>query len=158
MWNKNTGSNSLLDNYRLISLSPIISELFENVLLELYGKHLISSYLQFGFKKKLGCPSAIFVLRQLTEFFNSRSSNVYIASLDASEAFDRVNHFRLFSTLINKHLPVIFIKTIVNWYLKLEIVVRWDRVESNDLRIVSGVHQGGVLSPSLFNIYVDSNH
>ena len=72
-----------------------------------------------------------------------------------SKAFDRVHNFRLFSTLINKHLPVIFIKTIVNCYLKLEIVVRWDGVESNHLRILSGVRQGGVLSPLLFNIYVD---
>ena len=105
-------------------MSPI-SKLLENVLLELFGEHLISNDLQFGFKKKLGCLSAIFVLRQLTELFNGRSSNVDIASLDASKAFDRVNNFRLFSTLINKHITVIFIKTIVNLYLKLEIVIRW---------------------------------
>ena len=63
------------------------------------------------------------MLSQLTEFFSSRSSNIYIASLDASKAFDKVNYFRLSSTLVNKHLPVNFITIIVNWYLKLEIVV-----------------------------------
>ena len=65
------------------------------------------------------------------------------------------SHFRSFSILINKHLPVIFIKTIVNWYLILEIVIRWDGVELDQLRSLNGVRQGGVLSPLLFNIYVD---
>jgi hypothetical protein len=42
-----------------------------------------------------------------------------------------------------------------NWYLKLSIVVRWNGFNSGALRVLSGVRQG-VLSPSLFNIYVDS--
>ena len=99
------GDPSLLDNYRPITLSPVISKLFENVLMELFGDHLISDDLQFWYKKKVGCPNAIFVLRQLVQFFNNRSSNVNIISLDASKAFNRVNHFRLFSTLINKKFP-----------------------------------------------------
>ena len=73
-----SGDPSLLDNYRPLTLSPVISKLFENVLMKLFGDHLISDDLQFGFKKKVGCPSAIFVLRQLVQFFNDRSSNVYI--------------------------------------------------------------------------------
>ena len=109
-----SGDPSLLDNYRPITLNPVITKWCENARMELFGDHLISDDLQFGFKKKVGCPSAIFVLRQLVQFFNSRSSNVYIASLDASKAFDRVNHFRLFSTLINKKFPIVFNKVIIN--------------------------------------------
>ena len=95
------------------------------------------------------------MLRQLTGFLNSRSTNVYIVSFDASKAFDRVNRFRLLSTLINKHLTLIFIKTMVNWYLKFEVLIRWDGVESDRLQILSGVRKGDMLSPLLFNIYVD---
>ena len=64
-----SGDPSLLDNYRPITLSPVISKLLENVLMELFGDHLISDDLQFRFKKKVGCLSAIFVLRQLVQFF-----------------------------------------------------------------------------------------
>ena len=60
-----SGEPSLLDNYKPITLSPVISKLFENVLIELFGDHLISDDPQFGCKKKVGCPSAILVLRQL---------------------------------------------------------------------------------------------
>ena len=121
----------------------------------MYGGYLVSSDLQFGFQKKLDCPSAIFMLMPLFVLCDSKSSNIYIASLDASKAFDSVNHFRLCPTLISEHLPFIFIKIIINRYIKLEILMRLDGVESNHLRILSGVRQYGVLSPLLFNIYVD---
>ena len=89
------------------------------------------------------------------QFFNNRSSSIYIASLDASKAFDRVNHFRLFSTFINKKFPIVFIKVIINWYSKLRTNVRWNGFESANLRVLSCVRQDGVLSPLLLNCYVD---
>lgn len=109
----------------------------------------------FGFKKNLGCNNAIFALRQSIEYFNDRGSKVYMASLDASKAFDRVNHFKLFSTLIKKGLPKIVVKIIVNWYSKLFVVIRWNDYDSTPLTVLSGVRQGGILSPFLFNMYVD---
>ena len=81
--------------YIYIYIYPVLFKWFENVLLELYDEHLISRYLQFGFKEKLGCPSAMFLFIQLIEFFNSRSINVYIASLDACTTLDRSIHYRL---------------------------------------------------------------
>jgi hypothetical protein len=41
-------------------------------------------------------------LRQIVNYYNERGSYVYIASLDAAKAFDRVNHFKLFSALLKK--------------------------------------------------------
>ena len=59
------------------------------VLLDLYENYLSTDDLQFGFKKKNGCPSAVFAIRQTVKYYNERGSNVYVASLDASKAFDR---------------------------------------------------------------------
>jgi len=64
------------------------------------------------------------VLRNVIEYFNERGSNVYLASLDASKAFDRVNHFQLYQTLMRQRVPVSFLNIIINWYSKLSIVVR----------------------------------
>ena len=150
------GDVSAVDNYRPITLSPIVSKLFELLLLDLYSAKLLSDDLQFGFKKNLGCSNAIFALQQTIQYFNDRSSNVYVASLDASKAFDRINHFKLFSTLYKRGLPVVFIHVIMNWYSKLTVVVKWhDNIVSAPLKIYSGVRQGGILSCGLFNIYVD---
>jgi Reverse transcriptase (RNA-dependent DNA polymerase) len=80
---------------------------------------------------------------------------IFVASLDAAKAFDRVNHFKLYTTLIRAGLPIYFVNTIINWYSKLCISVRWNTCESSFLPVRSGVRQGGILSPSLFNVYVN---
>ena len=116
---------SAVENYRPITLSPIMSKVFESFLIEQYSKYLITDDLQFGFKKHLGCTNAIFALQQTIQYFNNRSSNVYIASLDASKAFDRVNHFKLYSILYKRGLPALFINIMINWYSKLQVVVKW---------------------------------
>jgi len=110
------GDVSSVDNYRPITLSPVVSKVFESLLLIKYSKHLRTDDLQFGFKKGIGCSNAIFALRQVIEYFNDRGSNIYIASLDASKAFDRVNHFKLFAILMKMGLPPSFVNIVVNWY------------------------------------------
>ena len=35
------------------------------------------------------------------------------------------------------------------------MTVRWGHCISNSFNVTNGVHQGGVLSPQLFNVYID---
>ena len=58
-------------------------------------------YNQFGFKCGVGCPDAIFALKSVINHFVYRGSFSFIASLDASKAFDRVNHFKLFNYVLD---------------------------------------------------------
>ena len=39
--------------YRAITMTPVMSKLFESVLLTLYGEFLTGFYLQYGFKKEV---------------------------------------------------------------------------------------------------------
>jgi len=57
------GNATDINNYRAITLSPSISKLFEMCTLESFSEVLITSPLQFGFKKKLGTGHALFTLR-----------------------------------------------------------------------------------------------
>ena len=57
--------------------------------------------------------------------------------------------------MINKKIPFVLIKTVINWYNKLQGVVRWNGAVSSTMHITSGVRKGGVLSPALFNLYAD---
>ena len=57
-----TGDLSSVENYRPITLSPIISKIFESVLISKYGMFLNVNDRQYGFKNGLGCNNAIFVL------------------------------------------------------------------------------------------------
>ena len=51
------GDLSSVDNYRPITLSPIISKIFEYMLIDKYSSYFISDDLQFCFKQKLGCSN-----------------------------------------------------------------------------------------------------
>jgi len=57
--------------------------------------------------------------------------------------------------LIRRGVPLCFLGVISNWYSKLSAVVRWNHVFSDKFHVLGGVRQGGVLSPVLFNWYVD---
>ena len=71
------------------------------------------------------------------------------------KAFDRVHHLKLFNVLSDRTIPFFIIKVIVNWYSTMFASVRWNGAFSNMLPVKSGVLQGSILYPSLFNLYVD---
>jgi len=47
------------------------------------------------------------------------------------------------------------VKIIANWYAKSIVTVRWKDCQSALFQVKSGVRQGGVLSPILFNMYIN---
>ena len=52
-------------------------------------------------------------------------------------------------------MPHCFIDVIIDWYSKLESVVKWNSVFSKPYSVSCGVCQGGILSPFLFNLYIN---
>ena len=149
------GNLSDSDNYRGITVSCVISKLFEHCLMNKYGLYLYSSDLQFGFKKQLGCSPPLFILQQVVKYFTSRGSTVYVTAVDASKAFDRLDHRILFDKLIRRNIPYCFVAILRDWYSKLTSVVRWNGILSTSFAVTCGVRQGGILSPFLFNVYVN---
>jgi hypothetical protein len=66
--------------------------------LQKFGSFFQTHDLQLGFKKNVGCDPPIFTVQQLVKYFASRGIAIHIATLDASKAFNRVDH----SILLNK--------------------------------------------------------
>ena len=75
--------------------------------------------------------------------------------LDASKAFDRINHWRFFTKLIDKHVPLFVIKLLVFWYSQQQVNISWGNTVSSSFHVTNGVKQGGIISPVLFNVYMD---
>ena len=123
---KNTdGDLTSRENYRGITLSPVISKLFELVLMEMVGDKLISSPLQFGFKANSSCSHAILTLRMLVKHFCSTGSTLTLCALDISKAFDGVDVFVLLNALMTRHFTKIFRSVMFNWLQKCVGTVRW---------------------------------
>ena len=60
-----------------------------------------------------------------------------------------------FTKLITKDFPVFIIKILAYWYCHQEIHVRWGSTFTSSFCVSNGVKQGGILSPMLFNVYMD---
>ena len=103
----------------------------------------------------MGCDYATFLLKETSDYFTRRESNVCFGMLDLSKAFDKINHYCLFKKLIERKIPYLILCLIVNWYDDITTVVSWMNHASLPVRLHSGVRQGGILSPFLFAVYVD---
>ena len=81
---------------------------------------------------------------------------MYVTMLDASKAFDQVNHSKLFTKLIDRGCPS-FIVCILYYYKYIthKFTVRWCCNFSDFFTVSNDVKQGGILSPHLFNVYMD---
>ena len=76
--------------------------------------------------------------------------------LDASKAFDRVTHsIILFRKLVERGVRGYIVRILMYWYSNQCMYVRWAGVLSHGFHVSNGVRQGGILSPYLFNVYMD---
>src|ERR1044072_7780183 len=144
-----------IDSFRGITLSPVVSKIFEHCLMELLCDFLYTDDHQFGFKPKVGCSEAIYTVRHVVDYFVQNDSTVNLCLIDISKAFDKLNHSVLFLKLMKRGVPAIFIKILKNWYDNVSVCVRWNATTSLSFRVTAGVRQGGILSPALFLVYVD---
>ena len=147
---------SCIDNYRPIALSSVLSKVLEIIIRNRILDLLSTQPNQFGFKKKVGTDQCKYVLKEIIDAYMMLNSSVFVCFLDASKAFDRVNHGTLFWKLVNRGVPYYIVRLLVYWYSNQTMCVRWGNAISDVFKTSNGVRQGSVLSPFLFNVYVDS--
>jgi len=73
--------NDKTDHYPGITISSVISKVFERCLLICLKKYCYSSERQFGFKAGVACNNAIFTVRKVVDLFTSNNSTVNIYAL-----------------------------------------------------------------------------
>jgi hypothetical protein len=143
------------DNYRPIALTCIMSKVLEVAILYKYYDSLQTSDYQFGFKPQHGTDQCIFALKEVIDLYTASSSPVYVCFMDASKAFDRVNHFILCDKLLDRGIPVIVTRLLYTWFSTQTFYVKWVNSVSPAFMVLNGVRQGGILSPILFNVFMD---
>ena len=150
-----SGDLSDKNNYRRIALSSTISKVFENIILHRLEEYLWTTDNQFGFKSGYSTDLCVYALTEFIEYLKRRSTSVYVAFLDASKAFDKMNHWVLFKKLLNRGVPICLVKALCYWYQHQSKYVKWGSTLYSKFQVTNGVRQRGVISPLLFNVYVN---
>ena len=150
-----TGNPMSSSNYRPIAITTAASKLLELIIQYRISGFMQTSCSQFGFKSEHGCDMAIFSFKQCVNYYVNAGSPIFSCFLDASKAFDRVNHRKLFEKLRSRGLPLYIIEFLSYWYASQEYVVKWGSSFSTSFRVTNGIKQGGLTSPILYNVYTN---
>ena len=81
----------------------------------------------------------IYALTEFIEYLKRRSTSVYVALLDASKAFDKINHWVLFKKLLNRGVPIYLVKVLCYWYQHQSMYVKWGSTLSSKFQVTNGV-------------------
>lgn len=143
-------------SYRPISLLPVISKLFEKLLLKrlkpiIEQRHLVPNH-QFGFRQK---HSTIDQVHRITDIIEKALEGKQICSaifLDVAQAFDKVWHEGLVVKL-KKILPKQFVELLKSYITERLFRVKQEDEYSQLMEINAGVPQGSVLGPVLYLLY-----
>ena len=111
---------------------------------------------QGGFRVGRGCVDHIFTLKQISEKAQEKKCGVYVGFMDLVKAYDRVNREALYQVLIIYDVNGKRLNGIKSMYVNSLASVRVIRCESECFRIDGGLRQVCIMSPWLFNVYMDA--
>ena len=143
------------DNYRGIALSSCVVKLMEIILMSKSNTSIATSELQFAYKAKHSTSQCTLLLKETVNYYLNRNSDVYGCLIDASKAFDRIQHDKLFKILLERNVPICVVRFLLNSYGQQQLRVRWRDGLSDPFGASNGVKQGGIFSPVLFCLYID---
>ena len=110
---------------------------------------------QARFRAGRSTTEQIFNLRILCEKYLQHQQNLYHVFIDFKKAFDRVWHAALWATMRKYNTNGNLVRTIEQLYDKATSAVQMNGSIGEWFRTTVGVRQGCLLSPTLFNIFLE---
>ena len=153
------GNNTLVTNYRSISVLPCFSKLLERIMYNRLYKFLLENNIlyqkQFGFQNAHSTEHAILQLvNQITEAFSQGKYTLGIF-LDLSKTFDTVNHNILLEKLKAYAIQSENLKCFRSYLSNRKQFILYDDFKTEMKIVKCGVPQGSMLGPLFFLIFVN---
>lgn len=149
------GSKTDPENYRQISVLPIVSKVFEKVIFmqldDFFESNNLYDDLQFGFRSGRGCHDAICQVMFNVSKEVDKGNGIVLLSLDISKAFDSLKH-----NILLRKLEFMGIRGASNDLIKSYLSHRCQFVQINSAKSCSkqineGIAQGSLVGPPFFN-------
>ena len=110
---------------------------------------------QGGFRRGRGCMDQLFIFKLLSEKFVEKKREMYVCFMDLEKAYDRVDREKLFRVLYKKGVRGGLLEAVKSFYKNSRAGVRIGHKMGELFEVRGGLRQGCVMSPWLFNLYVD---
>ncbi|CAF4074483.1 unnamed protein product [Adineta steineri] len=151
------GDKQLCDNYRGISLLSVISKLFSRIILnriqQLIDNQLLEA--QSGFRPNRSTIDHIFILKMIMERRKEFNKPLFLCFIDITKAYDSVNRNLLWKVCRKYGISEKLVNLLKMLYKNSKAKVRIEGEVSDSFLIETGVLQGGIPSPILFNLLFD---
>ena len=146
---------SLSSNYRGIALALSLSKIFERSILLTWNCYFYSNELQFGFKPASSTTLCTGVLKAVVNCYLNKGSKVYACLIDAPRPLI-LSITVLFTKPLERKMPKPLVLFLLRCYKTQQLSVCWMGRTCERFEVANGMRQGGVLSPVLFAVYLDS--
>ena len=156
---KRKGSRLHTTSYRPISLLSCFSKIYEYLLLARLSRfvetHSLLSEEQAGFRPTRSTLDQLLVLDTVITTRSRAKAPVWLAFLDISRAYDSTYRTKLFARLLELGINGAVFRSIYSMYKSVRRAVRIGSYQSDYFDTTSGVPQGAILSPLLYDIFID---
>jgi len=154
------GNKTSCNNYRPITINPILGKIFEYAIYRRFQNHLDDNNIihrnQFGYVKHSNCEiAAAHILNDVYKLVDEKKS-VSLTCIDLSKAFDCIQFNILILKLRKLGLDSFFLNLLISYLQGRKQAVKIDDSLSKFLLINVGSPQGGVLSGPFFDLYINS--
>ena len=100
----------------------------------------------------------MYTAKSVFKYYTLPNSPTYTCFLDVSEAFDKIHHWALFRSLIDRKTPIVIVNILQFCFSMQSVCIMWESFNIDSFKISCGFGQGGILSSKLSSVYVDNLH